>query len=513
MPETSQTGKVMLDRGTGLDRGMLIAAYGYLTLPSLLFVLGWLRLDIGIPVAIVLVIACVCCVRAETPVTSDFLTATPARRQDLVAVILLVVAWFVLSGVGGYAFQNLDHHWRNIIFRDLVFARWPLVVTAPPGLPGSGQLLGFVYYLGHWLPAAAIGKLLGFSAALHALFIWSLLGGLLAFYFFFRHLRTLTFGLGVLFVAFSGLDIVGMMLMRLLSHTALPELGEHLESWAPYFQYSSITTTLYWVFNQAICVWVIVMLLLNQRRPGNLGYLLAMSFICAPYPAIGLVPIVLCLGYRLIAEVPRQPRPRWLTFRSVAPLLLLGGICGAYYLANNQQAGLGLGSGFFFHLFPCSFRTVGIYLLFCLLEYGVFVLLLTPAFRREPLFVVTGVALTLIPLYHSGVNNDFVMRASIPLLLVVMVYLARYFTREPAEQHRPTRIALLILLAIGAWTPSAEIIRSLVNTFQGTTIADRFHSYGDQHTEMLMLHTPAEFGTQFGSHVEQSFFFKYLARK
>ena len=514
MSEPANNETELLDRrGTICDRWMLTVAYCYLAIPSLIFVLGWLRWEIGIPAAIVLVIAGIWCVRAETPVSSTFLVATPARRQDLLAVLVLVVLWFVLSGIGGYTFQNPDHHWRNVMFRDLVYGQWPLIAAAPPHFPGiakAGRPVAFVYYLGHWLPAALIGKLLGFHAAGHFLFVWSLLGGMLAYYFFFRFLRTVTFGLGVLFLAFSGLDIAGVLLMRLFFHSALPEFGEHIEGWAAYFQYSAITTTLYWVFNQAICVWVIVMLLFNQRRPGNLGFLFAMSFICAPYAAIGLLPIVLCQGYQLSTQ---QPRPHWYTFRGLAPLLLMGLICGAYYLANNQQASSGLGSGLFFHLFPFSLRTVVCYLLFCLLEYGVFLLFLSPAYRREPLFVVTGVALTLIPLYHSGINNDFVMRASIPLLLVVMVYLARYLSRPATEQHHPTRIALLILLVIGAYTPASEIIRSVVNTCQGVTVADKFHSYQDQRPAPLMLEIPTEFSLFFGSDISHAFFFRYLARK
>ena len=49
------------------------------------------------------------------------------------------------------------------------------------------------------------------------------------------------------FVAFSGLDIIPGF-----SANVPIDFIYHIERWAKYFQYSSKTTLLYWVFNQAI---------------------------------------------------------------------------------------------------------------------------------------------------------------------------------------------------------------------------------------------------------------------
>ncbi len=154
-------------------------------------------------------VSCLLCVRNEPGRSADFLYGSRRKKVHLIVVAIMLFLWFFLSGLGGYTFQNNDYHWRNALLRDLVYCHWPIVQAA--GTTPLHTSAALVYYVGHWLPVALIGKVFGLQAAQHALFAWSLLGGILAFYFFFRYLGTVNIGLGLLFIFFSGLDVVGVL--------------------------------------------------------------------------------------------------------------------------------------------------------------------------------------------------------------------------------------------------------------------------------------------------------------
>ena len=60
-------------------------------------------------------------------------------------------------GVGTYDWANK----HNLIFADLVRFSWPVVYHGE-GTPSSGLML--VYYVGYYLPAALVGKVMGWHA-------------------------------------------------------------------------------------------------------------------------------------------------------------------------------------------------------------------------------------------------------------------------------------------------------------------------------------------------------------
>src|SRR3990170_6340473 len=142
--------------------------YLYLGLPVVLFFLGWLRLALGLGFTAVLGWA-FWHFWKEHP--TDHKTEAFSFRQIL-PVALISGAWVLFSGIGGYAFQNWDHHWRNAVFHDLIAYDWPVIYSAPE----TGPIKMLVYYVGYWLPAAWIGKWLGWEAANAVLYLWTWLG-------------------------------------------------------------------------------------------------------------------------------------------------------------------------------------------------------------------------------------------------------------------------------------------------------------------------------------------------
>ena len=50
-------------------------------------------------------------------------------KGTILLILLLVLAWVLLSGVGGAFPQKEDMHWRNAIQHDLINYPWPVRYT------------------------------------------------------------------------------------------------------------------------------------------------------------------------------------------------------------------------------------------------------------------------------------------------------------------------------------------------------------------------------------------------
>jgi hypothetical protein len=161
--------------------------------------------------------------------------------------------------------------------------------------------------------------------------------------------------------------------------------------------------------------------------------------------------------------------------------------------------------------FKETFKHMGFvftYFLFCLLEFGVYAFLIKGKFKKDPVFWIIVFSLLIIPSFYMGINNDFAMRASIPALTFLMIYVAK-FLAEPNQSGLKNRIlkySLIGFLLIGAITPFNEIYRSMSETGNnpGGIIRDRWHT----------LSTLADFKAELGVFVvkdpQDTPFFKYL---
>ncbi len=269
---------------TGIHRAVVLMTYIYLALPMIIFLLGWCRPLVGIPAAAVCVWSLVLCFRnRENYIELDW-KLSQADKWKIVVIVAVILAWVVLSGVGGYAWQNTDHAWRNRMLNILVDYKWP----------PTTEERGFAYYVGTWLPAALVGKISDLDKAYAVLFLWILLGVFLVYALICIWRKKIVLWPLMILVFFSGLDIVGSYIF---TDNAVPIWGtEHLEWWAAKFQYklqyTSNTSQLYWVFNQAIPVWLVMMLLFMDEPPKNMIWVSTLVAITSTLPFIGVVPIM-----------------------------------------------------------------------------------------------------------------------------------------------------------------------------------------------------------------------------
>lgn len=513
---------------TGIHRAVVLMAYIYLALPMIIFFLGWCRLWIGIPLAGICVWSLVlCCRERKNYIELDF-SLSAADKWKLAVIALVIFMWVVLSGIGGYAWQNLDHIWRNKMLQILVDYQWPPTTEAK----------GFTYYVGTWLPAALVGKISDLDMANAALFLWVLAGVFLVYALICVRRKKIVFWPLLILIFFSGMDYIGV---NILTEDVVPVWGaSHLEWWAsakPYvLQYTSNTAQLYWVFNQAVPIWLVIMLLFMDEPPKNMIWVSTLAVITSTLPFIGVCPILIYFmfrrsewykpesvgeGWRMVChnmasfqnlagggtvlvisflylvgndnfmlistvEAAGEAAPRQLSMW-VPCLLVLGGAAAVLLLGTLVLWVIQRGWGYFLRrtiyiaaallILFLFFRTLGtertggndvfrvaFTILFVLFEAGIYLYLLYKYVEDKGLFNVVTLSLMFIPFFRIGSAGDFCMRASIPGLFIVMLWCIETLGRKRINLRI---IMLLVCLVIGGVSPLHEMKRALVNSHGG----------------------------------------------
>lgn len=438
------------DQAAARRAGIWVLAY--LALPNLIFMAGWLRPEFGWPAALAVALACGLLGRGAW--RPAWPAGAPGAVGRLAQAGAWALVWLLLSGTGHLVYANSDWLVRDAVLADLIGAPWPVVYHS---VANFGDLL-LRAPLGIYLPAALVGKLLGPDAGLVAFFLWCLLGLALVTALLARGAtsqREVASRL-LVFVLFSGMDIVGSVLSK-----QLPVMGGHIEWWAGLFQYSSHTTQLFWVPNHALPGWLVVAWLLGMKR-GALPTGLALALIAcvplwSPLTAIGLAPLLLVAG---IDALRAQGARALLQPAGLVVALVLAGLVFPYLLLAGQALPFTMATG---HAPPTYFWER--YVEFVLLEFLPLGVLLLLRDRRDPLVWTAVLVLLLLPLVRFGPYNDLAMRASIPALAVLAIRMGTWFAErwsQPGGAEDTRASFAMLLFAIGALTPLLEFSRVLV---------------------------------------------------
>lgn len=462
-------------------------AYVYLFLPFTIFAIGWLKLWLSIPILIGLILLFLKMITDAPQLEMPRLDKRSVIK--LVVIVALVAVWVFFSGIGKFVFQNDDHNTRNVMFEMLVERSWPLIDYNPPAEYYT-QPVAFTYYIGFWLPAALVGKLFGMLAGQVAQIIWAIFGILIFYWLVILKLikKVMVWPL-LLFVFFSGMDIVGLLFLG--NNPRDVGVTQHLEWWCPSFQFSSFTTQLFWVFNQAIPAWVAVMIMLIQEKSRYMVVVIALVMISSTLPFIGMLPFAVYLAFRLYNRRHGFKNFQLKTFlREMTSVenVIGGGIIALVsflYLSNNFSSG-DWGIAKHNDVSALILR----YIIFILSEILVLFVLIYRAQRHRPVYWISLAVLLVVPFIRMGYNPDFCMRVSIPALLIVYLmvtdtllkYTRVHRERAPGSilcaQRKRRKIwvaALVAVLAVGAVTPLREILRTTSVTVQREAAQAQIH--------------------------------------
>ena len=465
-------------------RYLPLFSVSYLALPYIIFFLGYLRWYIAIFSCVILLSGLAChhkilsksSLCAPWIFTDNVITFT---RWGLLGGFFVIALWLFFSGVGGYGAQDYDWLKHNAILHDLIDSKWPLAYMFSPDQASGGNLPGhtlhtpLVYYIAYYLPAAVVGKLAGWFWANQFLMLWTFTGLCLALLWFLVLLQKATVFAVLLFFVFSGLDVVGLVLMKLLLQQplAIASWG-HLELWAANWAYPSHTTLLFWVPNQAISGWIatgmIVYVLLYAKRKHNILFYLGLTPLWTPFITLGLLPCVIA-DFLTIREKLWQRVKQYISVQNFCGLVFLL-LLALFYASRFSSLPLPMPpiekglifftsrvSGFFWY------ETLSMLIVFVLVEVGIYALLVYTANRRyftkqeATLFGISMGFLLLLPFFRYGQWNDLVMRASIPSLYVLCLFTLR--TIDRFSWKKLLSLVLLGGLFLGALTPVIEFRR------------------------------------------------------
>ncbi|MFV0529714.1 MAG: hypothetical protein ACK5MN_13485 [Lachnospiraceae bacterium] len=492
----------------GTSRIGVLAGYAYLGITFLVFAFGWMKWYIALPVAICFILSFYLAAR-----TAPTLWVPEFSRKNLLlllAILAVILLWVWFSGIGGFSYQNSDHVYRNSTFELLVSESWPVY-----SMQGE-QMQPLVYYIGFWLPSAVVGKLFGIGAGYAAQYIWAVLGVALIYYLICAVRKKLLLWPLLLLIAFGGLDFVGMLLTNvdLSAYT----LTTHIEWWMGSVQFSSFTTQLYWVFNQTIPAWLIVLLLYLQKDNKSVVFLFSFGLLSCTLPAMGMLPFLIYFVFSRKYDTAADLKSRgkaWFKDTFTLTNLLGGGAVGittALYVMSNQ-------SGQKFSLSEWGFfeQSGSLYLLlvFYLVEFGLYAVCILKYQKKNPLFYIVLATLLAVPVLSIvGFGTDFGMRACIPAQLIL--YLLVVDTVQVAWQKRSKYLLLVlaVCLYIGSLSSMIEINRSLQPTFQELYQKNPLTGYQGEVTQMYVrrqnLGEPLNHPNFFGD--SDSFFFSYIAK-
>lgn len=432
----------------------------YLTIPYFLFFGGWFRIYYAIIFIAILSTAVFFTLKSlkntfNTSINKEDLFSI--KYSPLIISLVLIILWVILSGTGGIGFQNNDYFKHNAILSDLIKHDWPVKYGETNYFKNIYDSL-LVYYIAYYLPAAFVGKCLGWKMANVAILCWTVIGITLAVYWCFSLLKRYSVLFTVLFIFFSGMDILGHIMTRL----DFPHGFTHIEFWAKYWQYTSMTAALFYVPHQAVVCWLLTAMLLSlairydYRKEVCFIYVLAIFW--SPFVFAGLFVFIL-----LILFLPQKYTNNYshklkelfnFTNLVAAPMVVI--LVMSYYFAGPD---MNLPNGLLWNVMDL-YKEWNRLLFFYIFEFALLLLFIGSVDRKLSVwFYCAVICLFLIPFYKFGEHNDFVMRVSLPSIMVLFLVIAKNILDK--KLTTVSNKVLIILLVVGAITPLHEMAQCI----------------------------------------------------
>lgn len=374
--------------------------------------------------------------------TARVLVAGPrVSLRTLLFCFAIAAFLLMIGGEGRLFYANADWQVRDAVLRDMGTNRWPFdywldgrsqVLRAPLGMYLVPALLGGASQLARdWALFAHNSLVLGLLFAGGSVFFDDRRGRIVAV---------------IIFVMFSGLDVIGNGVVQLLTGAAD---WDHIEHWADNHQFSAHITQIFWVPHHAFAGWTCALAYLLWRRGlapvGIFGASIPLAALWSPLAVMGAVPFAIFAGARSLIK------GAWIWCDVALSLLAVAVAMPALIYLHSGTAAVSSG--------PLPLQPL-LYCLIMLLEVVPLVLPLLFDQAKESdrgTLVIAAACLFLMPLWAIGASTDFQMRASImPLAIIAMMLAARALRIE----HPGLKLYVGALLTLGSVTGAAELYRA-----------------------------------------------------
>lgn len=430
-----------------------ILALGYLLLPLLVFLGGFLRGPLGLGAVGVALLG------AAT--SAGWRGAWSLGARATIACIAGGLVWgFGATGTHHLLYAAVDWQIRDSVLEDLAHGGWPVSYVI-------GDLAWLLRApLGYYLVPALAGPAL----ARAALFAWTAAGLAIVLLLLAGLARDAgltrrgAVWLAAIFVTFGGLDLLPNLWLDAHGEGIASYLGRGGEWWARDFQYSGHVTLLLWVPNHALPGWIPALLAARHGRTQGYakraGLVLVAAASWGPLSALGAAVVAAAAILGPGGAGPRAALsglPNWCAAMIAVPLALFltagsSAIPHGWLVAREGWAALG---------------TVA---LFLLVELAVAIPLLRLA-RWWPL-VPSLTLLAVLPLYEFGPGNEMTMRGGIAPLTLLALAAGIAWVRAPRGAWRSLLGATLLVGALGQAMEASILIHRPWPPTQGCTLPE-----------------------------------------
>ncbi|MEQ8304026.1 MAG: hypothetical protein RIB47_11585 [Cyclobacteriaceae bacterium] len=434
----------------------------YITIPTILFIAGWLRLYFSIPL-IILVFIGIYLSLYTAPVHgfSEKITKEKINRGTITKyafIIAFLIFTVICAGVGGFTAQDSDHNKHNAFFKDLIEYPWPIGYqhTGPDYAP---RVLNT--YIGYYLPSALVGKIFGWAVGYFFSFLWVCIGLFLTILWLQRISKGRLLYLTFVLLFFSGLDIIGWEFFLDKN-----PFGEHYNysTWMLHYSWGPVKDKLngtFWllgsnhtaiglaphhIFPSWICILMIFYDATRLQSNQRILFIAAFLPLTSAFVSIGMFPFVLLALYQNGLKGGIN-----LVNLVIAPLLVVVG--GLFLLSNNTQ---------FVHGWIWDFveihKALPSLLLFYVLGFGLYFIALPKSTRffdiKELQWVyLSAICILIFPIYRMGLFMDFPNKGFLPSWIIIQVciaiFVSRYqmlFNLNPLDKIRFGLMLLLLIL-------------------------------------------------------------------
>ncbi len=497
----------------------------FLTIPLFMFFLGYLKLQVSIPLTLIfagIVLYCVSdCMNGPDGNKnwgSDKDLKIPLSYLIGFAVTALAVSF--VSGAGEYIYTLQDHEYRRAILRDLINYDWPVIYnyntqTNPEVIKIFGMASGqraFSYYFIYWMPAALAGKAFGFNVGNFVLYLWNSIGIFLCLLSTSAVIKKVTAWVPFIFVFFSGLDIIPNLVYELTHYSD----WRWFEGFVTSMSYVSNFRELASVFNQMVPCFLVVAILLMSNNTRSMGLTAGILFCYSPWAVFGILPMVAAFLFGKNLRASKISKTLYNTFSpaNIASAVLILTIFGSYYMTNSGAVGY---KGFAWEYFSNPGWFILAYIVFILIEVIPFALILYKREKNNPVFIAAFATLLILPFYRVSEMNDFTMRGSMPALFFFCILLCGVVPEVMDQKNTPTTKK--------GWLKSAAIMLTVIlMTFP--TLLNLFVIFGsmlqgdkgnEENIGSLGNINQAEYAEViqeqfFAEGYEGSFFYRYFAK-
>lgn len=487
-----------------------------LAMPILLFLALWLRPVWALPAAALFAASVI---RYIKTLGADREGCLLVHTKDFVLAILCCALFVWLTGLGGGYYQTWDNHARNAIFRDLIRQPWPVIYE------GTGNAL--VYYHIFWMWPALIGKVFGWGAANIALYLQGVCFAVvvvlnISIYLERKGIRNKLTMIAFVFIIWSGLNIVGQAFSQTVGWcNTVVSLGTN-EGWLDFsrngfdssYLYRSNYDAVCQVYNQAFPAWLSMLVYLNDRSTSRCAWIGLCLLPYGPIPFIGLFVMIAVYetakGIAMIrSKKTAEMMKQFCSFENVAAILM-----AVIFLMYFSCSIAGTHMSGYVPLEQYDFQRILTLCMFYFFEFGIYALTIRKEHSRDILFWTANLSLLLIPLVKVGYGRDFCMNASLPALMLIMVYVIESICRCAAGGKRCSRklAVLCICLSFSALTPLFGILEKVYimkNEHRFPYVADLAYSYSNRDLQDVE-YDPANY---LCPEPDGKFFYKYLAKK